>query len=90
MSMRKSLDKAMTTVENGTMETKRLFKFIKGLSLRGKANAELQLKSKKKFSPLCKCSFDCDKEIKLFPIMIAVTAIMFFMSLCCFKGKKDC
>lgn len=90
MSMRKSLDKAMTAVENGTGETKRIFKFIKGLSFRGKANAELQLKSNKKLSPLCKCYFNCDKEIKLFPIMLTAGVILFIMSLCCMKEKKDC
>ena len=37
MSMRKSIDRAMTAVDNGTTRIKGFYRFMKGLSFRGKA-----------------------------------------------------
>ncbi len=88
MSMRKSMDKAMTTLENGTSKVKSFYKFMSGLSFKSKANIDLQLKSKKRLSPIYRFGFNCDKEIKVLPIILAAMGILFIMSMLC--SSKDC
>lgn len=89
MSMRKTIDKAMTTLENGTSGMVRFYRFMKGLTFRSKASADFQIKSNKRLHPLCRCGFNCDKEIKILPVIYIAMAMLFLVSLCC-SSKKEC
>lgn len=89
MSIRKTMDKAMTAMENGTTGIKRFYKFMKGLSFKSKANVDLQIKSGKRLSPLCRCGFSCDKEIRILPILYGVIGVAFLMMILC-SSKDRC
>lgn len=86
MSMRKSMDKAMTALDNGASKLKGFYRFMKGLSFRGKAGIDLQVKNDRRLQPLCKCAFKCDKEIKILPLILWLTGIMVFFCML----KKGC
>lgn len=88
MSMRKTINNYMTACENSTICIKRFFNFMKGLSFKSKSYLDIQLKSHKKLRPIWKCGFNCDKEIRVMPIIYTVIGIMFVLSLFC--SSKDC
>lgn len=89
MSMRKSIDRAMTAVDNGTTRIKGFYRFMKGLSFRGKAGVDLQVKSDRRLHPLCKCAFKCDKEVRILPLLLWFTGIMLFFCIMS-KGSSCC
>ncbi len=89
MSMRKSIDKAMTALDNGTSRVKTFYRFMKGLTFRGKAGVDLSVKSDRRLHPLCKCALKCDKEIRILPALLWFMGIMLFFCMLC-KGKSCC
>ena len=88
MCIRKTLDNIMTVCEDGTTSVKRFYKFMKGLSFRSKADIDLQLKSAKKLHPVFRCGFNCDKEVKVLPVIYVALGILLVMSMLC--SSKDC
>ena len=88
MCIRKTLDNIMCVCEDSTACIKRFYKFMKGLSFRSKADIDLQLKSSKKLHPLFSCGFNCDKEVKILPVLYVTLGILLVMSMLC--SSKNC
>lgn len=88
MCIRKTLDNIMCVCEDSTACIKRFYKFMKGLSFRSKADIDLQLKSSKKLHPLFRCGFNCDKEVKILPVVYVTLGILLVMSMLC--SSKNC
>ena len=76
MSVKKSMDKTMAALDNGKTRVVRLYDFVNGLSVKNKANFDIQLKSDKFFAPLFRHSIGYNKEIRVMPIVYGAAGIM--------------
>lgn len=81
MSVKKSIDKTVTALENGKTKIVKLYDFVSGLSVKNKASFDIQFKSDKFFAPMCRYGFSYNKEFKVMPIILGVTGVLFLMTL---------
>ena len=81
MSVKKSIDKTVTALENGKTKIIKLYDFVSGLSVRNKASFDIQLKSDRFFASLCRHGFSYNKEFKIMPLVLGVMGVLFFMTL---------
>lgn len=63
--------------------------FFDGLTVKNKANFDVQLKSEKSFAPICKHSFGYNKEFKLKHILLAAAALVTVAAVFSAFKKKD-
>ena len=78
MSVKSSMDKTMTALENGKTKMVGLYDILSGLSVKNKMNFDVRLDSDKASSSVWKKSFSYDKEFRVMPfiwISLAVLAI---------------
>ena len=78
MSVMKSIDKTAAALERSKTKIVRLYDFVSGLSIKNKANLDIQVKSDRCFAPLCRHSFGYSKEFRVMPVIwtvLAMTAI---------------
>lgn len=76
MSVKNSVDKTMTALENGKTRMVGLYDVISGLSVKSKANLDVRLKSDKSVFPVWKKSVSWDKEMHLMPVIWVMTAML--------------
>ncbi|MBQ7399149.1 MAG: hypothetical protein IJW06_01630 [Clostridia bacterium] len=76
MSVKKTMDKTMTTLENAKKKTLKAYNFVNGLSVRNKANFDLSVKHDKSIVPLWKYGFGYNKEIRVMPVILCMIAAM--------------
>ena len=75
MSVRTSMDKTMTALENGKTKMVGLYDVVSGMSVKNKANFDIQVKSDKSVMPMWKKNIGYDKEIRLMPVIWGVMAV---------------
>lgn len=76
MSVKNSVDKTMTALENGKTEMVRLYDVVSGLSVKHKMNFDVRLKSDKSVFPMWKKSVSWDKEFRVMPVIWVLTAML--------------
>lgn len=74
MSVKKTMDKTMTALEDTKTKIMKTFDFINSLSVRNKANFDLSVKSDKAIIPLWKYSVGYNKEIRVMPVILCMIA----------------
>jgi len=92
MNMKKELDTVCDTCKSAKKGLRNCIDFIDGISIKSKADIGMTVKSKRKVKPLWGFQLNCDKEIKLWPIIGIVLGVMLIATLlsdmcCC--GKDD-
>lgn len=81
MSVKKSIDKTVTALENGKTRIIKLYDFVSGLSVKNKASFDIQLKSDSFFAPLCRHGFSYNKEFKIMPLILGTAGVLFLMTI---------
>lgn len=76
MSCKCNIDKTKTALINGMKNVSKTHSFLKSLSIKSKADFDFRLKSTKKYSPLYRINFGCDKEIRVMPIIYTVLGLI--------------
>ncbi len=74
MSVKKTMDKTMTALEDTKTKIVKTYKFINGLSVRNKAGFDLSVKSDKYALPIWKYGFGYTKEIRVMPVLLCFVA----------------
>ncbi|MBE6681045.1 MAG: hypothetical protein E7600_02000 [Ruminococcaceae bacterium] len=89
MSFTNGMDKTSSVMTKGKEKIKSFCSFVDGLTVKNKANFDIQLKSDKSFTPICKHSFGYNKEIKLKHIIIALSVLAAVAAMLGAFRKKD-
>ena len=76
MSVRRSMDKTMTALENGKTKIVGLYDFLSGLSVRNKLHFDVALKSEKSVFPVWKKSVGYNKEFRIMPCVLVILGII--------------
>ena len=76
MSVRKSMDKTMTALENGKTKIVGLCDFLSGLSVRNKLHFDVALKSEKSVFPLWKKGIGYNKEFRIMPCILVIMGVL--------------
>ena len=69
MSVRNSVYKTMTALENGKTRMVGLYDVLSGLSVKNKASFDVRLKSDKSVFPTWSKSVSWDKEFRIMPVV---------------------
>ena len=89
MSLINGMDKTSSVMTKGKEKVARFCSFVDGLTVKNKANFDIQLKSDRSFTPVCKHSFGYNREFKLKHILFALAALAAVMALIGAFTKKD-
>ena len=87
MSCKCNIDKTKTALMNGMEKISKTHSFLKSLSIKSKFDINCQLKSNKKFNPLYRFSYGCDKEIRVMPIIYTLLGL--FAIITVFSARDD-
>lgn len=64
--------------------------FLNSLSLKNRSDIDVSLKSSDREKPIWGCKFNCNKEIKVLPVIGIILGVMLIMTLLCSSDCKDC
>lgn len=88
MSVKKCMDKTLTALEKKKTKMKKTCEYLKGLTVKNRARVDIQLKSDKAPLPAYKRSFAWCKEVRLVPLVLATTGVLFAMMLSMTRHRK--
>ena len=74
MSVKNTMDKTMTALEDAKTKCCKVYDFVNNLSVRNKANFDLSIKHGKYSLPIWRYGFGYVKEIRVMPVLMCFIA----------------
>lgn len=89
MSVKTGIDKTVTALENGKEKISNFYDTMSGLSVKNKANFDIQVTSDGKQEPVCMRSYGYSREFKVKHLFYAAVGIAALFVIFRMLGRKS-